>query len=98
MANKKNKPNPKPSAPIEPKTEPVIEEPEIVDAEVYGVDSMLNIRKTPKVEEGNIVMQLKKGTKIQVVDPKKAKNEWYKIIVTDNKSKGFAMKKYIKII
>lgn len=73
-------------------------EPEIVDAEVYGVDSMLNIRSTPQVKDGNILIQLTKGTKLKVVDPKKAKGAWYKIIVTDPKTEGYAMKKYIKII
>lgn len=101
---KKNKPIPKPvnvQEPVvtAPKEEVVVkEEPEIVDAQVDGVDSMLNIRSTPEVKEGNILMQLKKGTKLKVVDPKKAKEPWYKIIVTDNKTEGYAMKKYIKII
>ncbi len=79
--------------------EPKVEEPEIVDAEVYGVDSMLNIRSTPEVKDDNVITLVKKGTKIKVVDPKKAeKDSWYKIIVTDMKMEGYAMKKYIKII
>lgn len=94
MANKKNKPNPKPAT--QPKVEP--EQPEIVNAIVDGVDWLLNVRSTPKVEEGNIVMQIKKGTRIEVVDPKKAKGEWYRIVITDRKTEGYAMKKYIKII
>lgn len=104
--NKKNKFVPKPvEQPEETKEvlpikeevqEPV--EPEIVDAEVDGVNLMLNIRSTPNVEEGNVIMQLKKGTRLQVVEPKKAKNDWYKIIITDKKTEGYAMKKYIKII
>lgn len=94
MANKKNsKPIPKPA-----NTQPKVEEPEIIEAVVDGVDNLLNIRSTPKVEEGNIVAQIKRATKIQVVDPKKAKGEWYRIIVTDRKTEGYAMKKYIKII
>ena len=96
MAGKKNsKPNPKPSAP-QPKAE--IEEPEIIDGVVDGVDNLLNVRSAPKVEEGNIVAQIKKETKLKVVDPKKAKGEWYRIVVTDRKTEGYAMKKYIKII
>lgn len=96
MASKKNgKPNPKPSTP-QPKVE--TEEPEAVEAVVDGVDNLLNIRSAPKVEEGNIVVQIKKETKLKVVDPKKAKGEWYRIIVTDRKTEGYAMKKYIKII
>ena len=97
MANKRNRPIPKPIAQPEPKMEEK-QEPEVVEAVVDGVDSMLNVRSKPKVEEGNIVMQIKKGTKIQVVDPKKAKSEWYRIVVTDRKTEGYAMKKYIKII
>lgn len=89
MAGKKNsKPISKPSTP----------QPEVVEAVVDGVDNLLNIRSTPKVEEGNIVTQIKKETKLKVVDPKKAKGEWYRIIVTDRKTEGYAMKKYIKII
>lgn len=96
MASKKNgKPNPKPVVP-QPKVE--TEEPEVVEAVVDGVDNLLNIRSAPKVEEGNIVAQIKKETKLKVVDPKKAKGEWYRIIVTDRKTEGYAMKKYIKII
>lgn len=96
MANKKSgKPNPKPMSP-QPKVER--EEPEIVNGVVDEVDNLLNVRSTPRLEEGNIMMQIKKGTKIQVVDPKKAKGEWYRIVVTDRKTEGYAMKKYIKII
>lgn len=96
MANKKSvKPNPKPISP-QPKVER--EEPEIVNGVVDEVDNLLNVRSTPRLEEGNIMMQIKKGTKIQVVDPKKAKGEWYRIVVTDRKTEGYAMKKYIKII
>lgn len=96
MAGKKNnKPIPKP-ANTQPKKE--VEESEVVEAVVDGVDNLLNIRSTPKVEEGNIVAQIKRATKLQVVDPKKAKGEWYRIIVTDRKTEGYAMKKYIKII
>jgi hypothetical protein len=84
----------------EPKAKEVkVEEPETVDAEVYGVDSMLNIRSTPEVKDDNVITLVKKGTKLKVVDPKKAeKDSWYKIIVTDMKMEGYAMKKYIKII
>lgn len=96
MANKKSgKPNPKPIS-LQPKVER--EEPEIVNGVVDEVDNLLNVRSTPRLEEGNIMMQIKKGTKIQVVDPKKAKGEWYRIVVTDRKTEGYAMKKYIKII
>lgn len=74
-------------------------EPEIVDAVVDGVNNMLNVRSTPRVEEDNVVTTIKNGTKIKVVDPKKATREWFKIIITDkDKTEGFAMKKYIKII
>lgn len=96
-------PDPKP-AEEKKNQEPVVEEakveePETVDAEVYGVDSMLNIRSTPEVKDDNVITLVKKGTKLKVVDPKKAeKDSWYKIIVTDMKMEGYAMKKYIKII
>ena len=86
-------------------TEPVIEKPavevpEIVDAKVDGVIEMLNVRSTPEKKEGNILMQLRNGFKLQVVDPKKSTGEWYKIIVTDKEKKtdGYVMKKFIKII
>lgn len=93
MANKKNKPAPKPI-----NNQEKVEEPEIIDGEVYGVNSSLNIRSAPEVKEGNVVMVLKKGTKLKVVDPKKAKGSWYRIIVTDPKAEGYAMKKFIKIV
>lgn len=72
---------------------------ETKEAVVDGVDSMLNIRSTPEVKEDNVISTVKKGMKIIVVDPKKEENGFYKIIVKDKKDvKGFAMKKYIKII
>lgn len=90
---------PAPEVKEEPKVEATkIEEPTQVDAIVDGVNSMLNVRSTPEKKDGNVITTIKKGTKIKVVDPKKAKNEWYKIIVVDSKQVGFAMKRYIKII
>lgn len=96
---KKYKPTPKPIDKKE-ETKEVVKEPEIVDAKVDGVDNMLNVRSTPEKKDGNIVTQIKNGLKIQVVDPKKSTNGWYKIIVTDKEKKtdGYVMKKYIKII
>ena len=96
---KKYKPTPKPVD----KKEEVREqstEPVIVDAKVDGVNNMLNVRSAPEKKDGNIVTQIKNGLKIQVVDPKKSTNGWYKIIVTDKEKKtdGYVMKKYIKII
>lgn len=92
---KKYKPTPKQ---VDKKDE--VKEPEIIAAEVDGVTNMLNVRSTPEKKDGNIVTQIKNGLKIQVVDPKKSTNGWYKIIVTDKEKKtdGYVMKKYIKII
>lgn len=106
MANKKNKPIPKPidkkeEIVEEKKEQPIIAtKPEIVDAEVDGVIDMLNVRSTPEKKDGNIVTQIKNGFKLQVVDPKKSTNGWYKIIITDKEKKtdGYVMKKFIKII
>lgn len=94
------KPIQEPVVKEEPKEVEAPKEPEIVEAEVSGVTDLLNVRSTPEKKDGNIVTQIKNGVKIQVVDPKKAKNDWYKIIVTDKEKKtdGFAMKKYIRII
>lgn len=93
MSNKKNRP-------VEAKTgqSPVKKEVEILDAVIDGVDNMLNIRSTPEVKEGNIIKTFPKGFKLKVVDPKKEKSDWYRIIIGDPEVKGYAMKKYIKII
>ena len=79
---------------------PVVNEPEYANAKVDGVIEMLNVRSTPEKKEGNIVTQIKNGTQLQVVDPKKAAGEWYKIVITNKEKKtdGYVMKKYIKII
>lgn len=80
----------------QPSSQPKVE---IVNAVVDGVDNMLNVRTTPEVKDGNVITTIKKGTYIQVVDPKKAETkEFYKIVVKDPEVKGYAMKKYIKII
>lgn len=101
MARKRNK------IPTEPATvvnDSVIAEAveetgnEEVNAIVDGVSSMLNIRSTPEKTEENVITTVKKDTKIIVVDPKKAKGDWYRIRVVDTKQEGYAMKKYIKII
>ena len=79
---------------------PVVNETEYVNAKVDGVVDMLNVRSTPEKKEGNIVTQIKNGSKLQVVDPKKSTGDWYKIVITDKEKKtdGYVMKKFIKII
>ena len=81
------------------------EQVEEVEAVIDGVDMALNIRKDPEVKANNQIAILGKGVKIIVVDPKKTiKNkdgEWYKVKVNkkdDEDNKGYAMKKYIKVI
>lgn len=98
--SKKHKVSTEPATVIAEAVEKTVKEDmtEEVNAIVDGVNTMLNVRSTPEKKDGNVLTTIKKGTKIKVVDPKKAKNEWYKIIVVDSKQVGFAMKKYIKII
>lgn len=81
--------------------EPAIEEPKEILAEVCNVDKYLNVRSAPKVEVGNIVAILEKGTKIIVTDKKPSASkdsEWYKIKVVNQDTEGYSMKKYIKIL
>lgn len=86
-----------------PVTEEVnITEPEekLVDGIVDGVQRALNIRKKPKVEANNQIAILSKGTKLIIVDPDKPvkadDNFWYKVKVGEER--GYAMKKYIRIL
>lgn len=97
---KKNKVSTEP-APVKTDVKPdtTVQEPVEVEAIVYGVNVMLNIRSTPEKKDGNIITTVNKGVKIIVVDPEKAKDkEWYKIKIIDSKQEGYAMKKFIKII
>lgn len=90
---------------VEEEPAPVEEKIVEVEAVVDGVNSCLNIRREPEVKPNNQIAILGKGTKIVVIDPEKpVKNkdtEWFKVkIKNDNKGeeRGYAMKKYIKII
>lgn len=98
--NKKNYPKPPVTNNEMQVAEEVVEEKdEIVDAIVDGVQQMLNIRSTAEVKEGNVITTVGKGEKVKVVNPKKAGNEFYKIILTDGKkTEGYAMKKFIKFV
>lgn len=74
---------------------------ETVDAIVNGVNSMLNIRSTPEVKDDNVITTLENGSKLKVEEPEKEQNGFYKIIIFDKEKKqkkGYAMKKYIKIV
>ena len=87
----------------EPVQEEVKEEEETyLPAVVDGVDTMLNIRKEPKVEPNNQVGILSKGTHLEVADNGKtvegSGEKWYKVRFGDPKQDGYAMKKYIKMI
>ena len=93
MGKSKNTPKPRQ---VEEKTI-VAEEPKEVDAIVDGVTTMLNVRSTPEKKEGNVVTTIENGTEVKVREPRKP-GEWYKIIVSDSKKEGYAMKKYIKIV
>ena len=96
MSEKENKPFPKPveikteEKKVEEKKEAPKEEFGVVD----GVDSMLNVRSKPEVAD-NIVAQLPKGTKVKITE--KSNKDWFRIVVTDPKTEGYVMKKYIKI-
>ena len=87
-------------------TEELVEEKtEEVEAVVDGVDMALNIRKDPEIKPNNQIAILGKGTKIIVVDPKKTvKNkdgEWYNVRLKgekDEDGKGYALKRYIKVV
>lgn len=72
------------------------------EAVVDGVSMSLNIRMKPKVEPNNQVAILDKGVKLFVHEPDKTiksgdGEEWYKVRLQDG-TKGYAMKKYIRMI
>ena len=103
MGKKINEPTPKPK--VEEKKE--VEE-KLVDAEVYGVEMSLNIRRNPEVAANNQIAILGRGTKLIVVNPDKTIinkfGEWFKVRLDkaadpkDPEKNGYAMKKYIKVI
>lgn len=91
--------------------EPVVTEEkkeELVEAEVYGVNSMLNIRMKPEVTENNQIAMLGKGTRLFVVNPKETHEgsgeKWFKVRLSkdvapdDPENNGYAMRKYIRIL
>lgn len=94
----------------EVKEEPVVveEKEELVEAEVDGVRSMLNIRMKPEVKDNNQIAMLGKGTRLFVVNPKEehegSGEKWYKVRLSkeadknDPANNGYAMKKYIKLL
>ncbi|MBP5564541.1 MAG: SH3 domain-containing protein [Lachnospiraceae bacterium] len=62
---------------------------------------MLNVRSTPEIKEGNVIATLENGSGVKVEEPKKDHSGFYKIIIVDKEDKpkkGYAMKKFIKII
>ena len=101
MSKGHNKPFPKP---VEIKTEEkqvkevkeveVKETPKEEFGVVDGVTNMLNVRSKPEVGD-NIVTQIKNGTEVKITE--RPNKDWFKIIVTDPKTEGYVMKKYIKI-
>lgn len=84
--------------PIEEETVVVeVEEPveKWVDANVNGVDSMLNIRSSAEVAN-NVIGLFGEGTPCKVLKPNE-NSDWYRIIIGEPEVKGYAMKKYIKV-
>ena len=97
--SKNNKPFPKPVE-VKEEEKKVVEEKTVEEAPkeefgvVDGVTSMLNVRSKPEVGD-NIVAQLYKGTKVKITE--RPNKDWFRIEVTDPKTEGYVMKKYITI-
>lgn len=74
---------------------------EIINAVVDGVNMNLNVRKEPKVDDGNVLSVIPKGTKVIVITNKPVESNgehWLKIRFGNPPKEGYAMKKYIKIV
>jgi uncharacterized protein YgiM (DUF1202 family) len=56
----------------------------------------LNVRKKPVVNDRNIIKTIDVDTEVTVIEPEKAKGEWYKVQLEDGVF-GFCMKQFIAI-
>lgn len=56
----------------------------------------LNIRKKPVVNNGNVIDIVEDGKELMIIEPDKAKGEWYKVQLTDDMF-GFCMKQFVKV-
>lgn len=56
----------------------------------------LNVRKKPVVNDRNIIKTIDVDTELTVIEPEKAKGEWYKVQLEDGVY-GFCMKQFIAI-
>ena len=69
---------------------------------VEDVDGYLNVRKTPKIEDTNVLEKVNKGTKVMVMSPDKpvsnVDGQWYKLRFGNPPKEGYALKKYIRLI
>ena len=59
----------------------------------------LNIRKRPNKEVGEVVAILNIDDFVMIIEPEKAKGDWYKVVaeVDGEEVKGFCMKEFVTI-
>lgn len=56
----------------------------------------LNIRRKPVVNINNVIEVVDEDTKLTIIEPNRAKGEWYKVVTPANNT-GFCMKKFVEI-
>lgn len=66
-----------------------------VYGEVSGCKN-LNIRKNPVVNDKNVLCIVPEGTMVMIVDPSKAKRDWWKVMLEDG-TEGFCMKEFVTV-
>jgi uncharacterized protein YgiM (DUF1202 family) len=77
--------------------EPQKPELKYVDGTVFNC-KRLNIRKKPD-KESEVLMVVDAGTFLMIIEPEKAKGDWYKVVaeIDEVETTGFCMKEFVTL-